>query len=432
MEPVGGPVLLVFIGTYLLISSEKVNRTAMAMSGMGIVGMILWMANTMDASQGATFKQLVEHIEWHTILFITAMMAIVAVASSSGMFQYIAITISKPTQGHPERLFVVFNVFVFAISLFFDTVSTMLIMAPLTIEVCKALEIDFRPFLITEAIVCNFASIPSIVGAVPNLVIADKTGISPSLLFLTLMPLSVIFMLITIPLLLRVFKEQLVPGPDDLVNQMLLIDPEYMIRSRTDFYMSIVAIAILVLGFAAGTTIGIEPAMIAVIVAFVMLLVSRERVDDILQKVGWGTVFFLIGIFGLVAALDITGIIEDIAEGVGTIIGDNTISAVIFLTWVPAGLSAIIDNIPVSVVLAPLASQFATVTPILPAVLILAVNIGGYLLPIGAPANLLVIALAEQEHRPITFANFAKIGTSLAVIHLLVGTGWLILLRMIL
>ncbi|MHA2034467.1 MAG: hypothetical protein ACTSX3_04155, partial [Candidatus Thorarchaeota archaeon] len=94
-------------------------------------------------------------------------------------------------------------------------------------------------------------------------------------------------------------------------------------------------------------------------------------------------------------------------------------------------LSAVIDNIPVSVVLAPLASQFATITPVIPAVLILAVNVGGYLLPIGAPANLLVLALAEQEGRPISLISFARVATVLAVIHLIIGTGWLFLMALI-
>ncbi len=430
MQPIGGPVLLVFIGTYLLISSERVNRTAMAMTGMGIVGTVMWIAHALDSSQGATFRMLVEHIEWHTILFITAMMVIVAVASASGMFQFIAITIARPTRGDTRRLFVVFMVFVFAISLFFDTVSTILIIGPLTIEVCKALDIDFRPFLIAEAVVCNFASIPSIVGAVPNLVIADRTGITASFLFLVLMPLSAILMLISLPIFLHRFRDILQPAPEELVHQMMLIDPELMIRSRTDFYMSVVGMAALVLGFTVGTTAGVEPALIAIVVAFVMLLLTRERVEKILARIGWGTVFFLIGIFGLVAALEITGIIDDIGRAVGQIVGGNISSAVVFLIWVPAALSAVIDNIPVSVVLAPIVIQFSGLSPVLPAVLIFAVNVGGYLLPIGAPANLLVLALAEQEGRPISLGSFARVATVLALLHLAVGTVWLVLLSL--
>ncbi|MFW9844399.1 MAG: SLC13 family permease, partial [Candidatus Thorarchaeota archaeon] len=159
-EPVGTIILLVFIGTYIAISSEKVNRAAVSMVGMGIAGLVLW-------GFGTDFNILVESIEWSTILFIVSMMAIVSVAGHSGMFQYLALTLAKPTGGNTRHLFIVFIVFVFIISFVFDTTSTMLIMGPLTIEVCKALEIDFKPFLIGEAVTSNFASIPSIVGAVP-------------------------------------------------------------------------------------------------------------------------------------------------------------------------------------------------------------------------------------------------------------------------
>ena len=138
-EPVGTLVLLVFIGTYIAISSEKVNRAALSMTGMGFAGLVLW-------GFGIGFNTLIHSIEWSTILFIVSMMAIVSVAGHSGMFQYIALTLAKPTGGSTRRLFMVFIVFVFIISFVFDTTSTILIMGPLTIEVCKALEIDFKPF----------------------------------------------------------------------------------------------------------------------------------------------------------------------------------------------------------------------------------------------------------------------------------------------
>ena len=102
--------------------------------------------------------------------------------------------------------------------------------------------------------------------------------------------------------------------------------------------------------------------------------------------------------------------------------------AVSFLVWVPALLSAVIDNIPVSIVLAPIAASLAYLTPIFPAILVLAVNVGGYILPIGAPANLLAMALSEEHDDPISFKAFAKIATPLAILHLVIGTLWFILL----
>ncbi|MFW9845386.1 MAG: SLC13 family permease [Candidatus Thorarchaeota archaeon] len=415
-------VVAVFVITYIAISSEKVNRTATALFGMGVVGIVLWATGT------AEFRDVVEFIEWPTILFVTSMFIIVTIAASSGMFQYLALDLTRRTEGDTKRLFVSLLAFVFVISLFFDTTSTMLIMGPLTIEICKALEIDFRPFLISEAITCNFASIPSIVGAVPNLLVAEEADVDPGLLFETLMPLSVILFIVSVPLLLRFFDDQLKPSEEYLVSQMMLINPQYMIRSRSDFYLSILAMFILVLGFTLGPVYGLQPAVIAITVAAALLILAREWVDEILKRVNWGTIFFLIGLFGLIAALQLTGVIIALGDAIGALIHGNIPVGIVFMTWVPALLSAVIDNIPVSAVLAPIASQFASVSPLLPIALIFAVNVGGFLLPIGSPANILALAFSEKERKPIRMADFAKIATPLGFLMVAIGTGWLLIL----
>ncbi|MFX1544061.1 MAG: SLC13 family permease [Promethearchaeota archaeon] len=415
-------IVTVFVITYLAISSEKVNRTATALLGMGVVGIVLWATGT------AGFDEVSDRIEWTTILFVTSMFIIVTIAASSGMFQYLALELTRRTEGATKRLFVSLLAFVFVISLFFDTTSTMLIMGPLTIEICKALEIDFRPFLISEAVTCNFASIPSIVGAVPNLLVAEEAEVDPGLLFELLMPLSVILFVVSVPLLLRFFDEQLKPSEEYLVSQMMLINPQYMIRSRSDFYLSIVAMIILVLGFTLGPATGLQPAVVAIAVAAGLLILAREWVDEILKRVNWGTIFFLIGLFGLIAALQLVGIIVAIGEAIDGLIQGNVLLGIVFMVWVPALLSAVIDNIPVSAVLAPIAAQFTVVSPLLAIALIFAVNVGGFLLPIGAPANILALALSEKEHKPIKMVEFAKIATPLGFLMLAIGTGWLLLL----
>ncbi len=415
-------ILAVFVITYVAISSEKVNRTATALLGMGVVGIVLWATGT------AEFKEVADRIEWSTILFVTSMFIIVTIAASSGMFQYLALELTRRTEGDTKRLFISLLAFVFVISLFFDTTSTMLIMGPLTIEMCKALEIDFRPFLISEAVTCNFASVPSIVGAVPNLLIAEQAHVDPGFLFESLMPLSVILFVVSVPLLLRFFKDQLKPTEEYLVSQMMLISPQYMIRSRRDFYLSIIAMFILVLGFTFGPAYDLQPAVIAITVAAGLLLLAREWVDEILKRVNWGTIFFLIGLFGLIAALDITDIIIGLGEAIGGLIQGNVLFGIVFMIWVPALLSAVIDNIPVSAVLAPIAAQFAAISPLLSIALIFAVNVGGFLLPIGSPANILALAFSEKEHRPIRMVDFAKIATPLGFLMLTIATGWLLLL----
>jgi Na+/H+ antiporter NhaD/arsenite permease-like protein len=426
---VAGLILAVFILTYIAISTEKVNRTATALLGMGVAGIVLW------ATSAGAFNLIVDEIQWSTILFVTSMFIIVTIAASSGMLQFFALELTRRTQGQTKKLFVSLLGFVFIISLFFDTTSTMLIMGPLTIELCKALDIDFRPFLISEAVTCNFASIPSIVGAVPNLLIADKAEVDPGFLFATLLPLSIILFAVSIPFLLRVFEDQLQPSEEDLVSHMMLINPQYMIRSRSDFYLSILAMIILVLGFTLGpglVPVPLQPALIAITVASALLILAREWVDEILKRVNWGTIFFLVGLFGLVAALEITGVIEELGVGIGNLIGGNVFLGIFFMTWVPAILSAVIDNIPVSAVLAPIAGQFAFVSPILPIALIFAVNVGGFLLPIGSPANILALVFAEKERKPISMKEFAKVATPLALLMLVIGTVWLLALGWVL
>jgi Na+/H+ antiporter NhaD/arsenite permease-like protein len=238
-------------------------------------------------------------------------------------------------------------------------------------------------------------------------------------------------LLVTLPLFYRLFKNKLPDSDEEIIDEVFVVSPVHMIRSRSDFYLSLIAIGMLVLAFTWGQGSGLEPPLVAIIVAFIVLIMTRERMENILAKINWNTVFFLIGIFGLVGALEIVGFIDDIGAAVNSIVSENAGIAVGFLVWVPAILSAVIDNIPVSVVLAPIAATLAVVTPVFPAILVFAVKVGGYILPIGAPANILAMALSEEEHDRISFKDFAKIATPLALLHLLMGTGWLFLMSLI-
>ncbi len=438
LHNIAGAVLVVFIGTYVLISTEKVNRTAMSLLGVAIVGVILYIALEIEVLTGifhggVEFSVLIAHIDWTTIIFIIAMSIIVSIAAASGLFQFIGLRIAARSKGDHKKLFITFLIFVSGISLFFDTTSTMLIAAPLTIEICKALEVDFKPFLISEAIVCNFSSIPSIVGAVPNLVIAGKTHLDPAFLFIVMMPLSIILFIVSMPILLRWYGSTFGVTDEVRVDRVFSINPTTMIKDRWDFNISVAAIVFLVIGFALGPFFGIVPPLIALVVAGFLLLLAHERANEFLNQVGWPTVFFLVGLFGLVGALEITHLIDALADVIRPIVGDDANFATVFLIWIPAMLSAFLDNLPVSAVLAPIAVEFGSLSPVLPLALIFAVNIGGYIFtPLGSPANMVVIGLSEREHDRISFIEFVKIGTLLGLIHLTIGSVYLVLVNMLL
>ncbi|MGV9103828.1 MAG: SLC13 family permease, partial [Candidatus Thorarchaeota archaeon] len=239
MEPVGILILAIFIFTMIIILSEKINETATALFAMCASVGLLIVTNRMD------FETFILLIEWDTILFVTAMMIVVSVGASSGVFQYIALHLAQRTGGEPKSVFTSFMAFVFVISLFFDPLPTMLIMGPLTVEVCRAIDMDYRVLLISQVIISNFASFPSIVGSVSNLVISSWANIEAGYLFLGLLPLSLLLFPITMAVLSKYYSVELAYSELDADNPLMMIKPTMMIKSRRDFYMSSIGMGIL-------------------------------------------------------------------------------------------------------------------------------------------------------------------------------------------
>lgn len=415
MDVAGLITLIILIVTLLVILSERINETAAALLAMSIVGGILYLF------YGFTFTEFVQLMPWDTILFVTAMLIVVAVAASSGMFQYIALVLIRRTGGEPKRIFITFMSFVFVISLFLDPLPTMLVMGVFTVEVCKTVDLDFRPILISEVIVANFASFPSLVGSVPNLVIAVNSNIDITLMFIFLMPLSILLFIITIYLLLWKYGDSLkVEGTSDW-NVLYMIKPSVMIKSRHDFYLSLIAMTILILGFTIGA-VRVEASLIAMLVASGMLVFSHERSKDLLRALSWDTIFFLVGLFGIIAGLEQTNVISDFVNGTMAIIGNNIFLAMGIMIWIPGFVLSLIDNIPVAALLSELGLQLGAINPIVPLTLIIGTNVGGYMIPFGDAPNMIAVGLAADEGKPISFIDFTKIALPLGFLHLVVST----------
>jgi len=418
MDVAGFLVVVILIVTLLVIISERVNETATALFAMSFVGGILYLAN------GLTFGNFVLLMPWDTILFVTAMLIVVAVAASSGMFQYIALVLIHRTRGNPRMILTTFMGFVFVISLFLDPLPTMLVMGAFTVEVCKTIDMDFRPVLISEVIIANFASIPSLVGSVPNLVIVVSAGIEVSLMFVVLMPLALLLFAITVPLLLRKFGDSLVSEDGSDWNVLYMIKPSVMIRSKHDFYLSIIAMTILILGFTIGA-VRVEASLIAMMVASGMLVFSHKRAQDLIRHLSWDTIFFLVGLFGIIAGLESTNVISELVTGTTAFIGQNVFLAIGIMIWVPGLVLAVIDNIPVAALLAPLGLQLGAINVVVPLALLVGTNIGGYIIPFGDAPNMIAVKLAEDEGKHLSFMEFTKIALPMGLLHLVVSTVYL-------
>lgn len=423
--------LVIFILTYVLISTEKFHRPISALLGASILSILVILA---DESRTTEFHTIISLVEWNTIIFITAMMIITLISSQSGLFQYVSILIVRFTKGNPKTLLVSLVILTFVISIVFDVITTMLIIAPLTVEIYKILEFDFRPMLTVEAITANFASIPSLVGSIPNIVLADKSGATFTDFLLTMGPLSLILLVTALPIFYYTSKSKFKEPSPELVEEIFQLDPSVLVEDKRTLYVVIVGLFVLVSGFIFGSLIHLKAAEIALLVAAGLLLFSGMHPKDIFREIEWISIYFIMGLFILVGSIEILGLLELLGEFLSPILDPLNVPLIFSLPFITFGIgfiSAVVDNIPISAALAPVFFDLQVngiIGPLQWWALVLAVNLGGYILPIGSPANILAINLASREGSPITFIEFLKVGALLGIIHLMIGTLYLILM----
>jgi len=430
-------VLLTFIIILALLAAEKIDKTALALIGATAVAVILFIVPQKDKFGNIIeTNTLLKLIPWDTVLFIFFMMMIVAMASKSGLFQWMAIVAIQITKGKPQTLYFAFILLTFIVSFFFDTVTTMLILAPLTIEIMKVLDRDFKPYLIAEAIVANFGSIPSLIGSVPNIVIgSSKFNSTPDatinfLEFLIILgPLTVILLISSIPVFLffhkRVLDQQHEVSEIDM--RIFELDAKLLIKQRKIFIVSLLGLLILIVGFTIGQLFRLSPVLTAMIAMSFLLIETRDSISETLKEVQWGTIFFIVGLLIMVQAIEELEIIALTAELIEPFITGVPELGGVMMLLVGGVLSGVVDNIPISAALAPLAVTLGTEIPAIDGkfialALIVGVNVGGYLSPIASPANILALSFSESEHNPISFIEFAKIGTTLAILHLILSS----------
>ncbi len=409
-------VAAIFVIALALMLTEKVNETATALFGMCLAGAVLVLDGKTD------FPGFVASIGWDTVLFITAMMIITSLASSSGMFQYIALMLVRGTGGDPKKVFFTFMGFTFVISLFMDPLTTIIVIGPFTVAVCRALEMEFRILLLSEVMIAGYASFPSVVGSIPNLVIVFWTGISPAVLFLGMLPLSIMILFVTTYIVMRRYGKETYSTDRPIDSTVLLsIQPTAMIQSRRDFYLSCIGLALLILGFLSAPALSVNTAFIALTVASLMLMFSTQGSEELLRRISWDTIFYLIGLLGLVAAMVTAGVIEMIGDMVSTLIGENIVLAILMMVWVPGFVLSPIDAVPVGAFMAQIANRIPA-GDVAALALTTGTNMNGYVIPFGDAPCMVVMSLLDAENRSISWAQFTKFVFPFGILHLVMST----------
>lgn len=414
-------VLVAFAATYVLIATERIHRVAAALSGAAAM-VVLGVVDT----QVAFFSEQTG-VDWNVIFLLLGMMIIVGVLRQTGVFEYLAIVTAKRARGRPFVIMAGLMVLTAVASALLDNVTTVLLVAPVTLLVCDQIDAPPIPFLIAEAMASNIGGTATLVGDPPNIIIASRSGLTFNDFLLNLAPIVVLLLIVTIGLFRLMFRHQLTGNPEDVAALMGLDEREAITDPRL-LVKALVVLAAVVLAFVGHARLDLEPSMVALLGAGTLVGLSRLDPSEYLGEVEWPTLVFFMGLFVMVGGLVEIGIISSLAERATAAIGQNYFLASSVIIVGSAALSGVVDNIPYVATMAPLVQDLVRAGHGAPGSesawwsLALGADLGGNATAVGASANVVVIGIAARNGHHISFWKFTRYG--LIVTAVTIAVAW--------
>lgn len=422
-------LLIIFGVTYALIASEKVDKAIAAFLGAALVIGLHYIP----------YKDALNHVDLNVIFLIMGMMIIVNIFSRTGLFEWVAMTISKKSRGNGLLIVLQLLVITAVFSSLLDNVTTVILIAPMTILITQILEIPTVPVLILEAIFSNIGGTATLVGDPPNIIIGSSANLSFNDFLLNLGP--VVLIILVLSLIVVVFTLRKTTSVQQSArNRILKSHPDLAIIDRKKMNISLSIFALVLIGFFFGRMLEIEPGIVALAGGMLMALVCRIEIGSLLGKVEWATIIFFIGLFMLIGALQENGVFTILSEQIIHYTRGHLLLTVISVLWVSAIISAIVDNIPLVIAMVPLinsiipefASQMGLQNdPVAIQTLIkeplfwslaLGACLGGNGTLVGASANVVISQIAKKNNYPLTFWQFTQIGIPMMILSLLIST----------
>ncbi|MBI4267417.1 MAG: anion permease [Chloroflexi bacterium] len=376
-----------------------------------------------------------EHIEshginWQTIIFIAGMMAMVEGLGDAGFFRWICLSLAKLVHYKVVPILVVFMLLSGFLSMFIDSITVLLFLAMVTIELARLLKFDPVPVIIAEIFAGNTGGAATMSGDPPNIIIGTALGYTFNDFLFNTGVIAWIGMLATLVFFYFAFRKALTtPMREELAEPAHYPQPREAITDLRLFLTNTAIFLLVMVLIVTHAVTGLSMALIGVIAASLTFLATPKRVTHIIRRVDWRTLVFFIGLFITVGGLEETGLLEMLAEFIGRASGGNVLLVIPIILWISAFASAIIDNIPFAATMVPvivnLAQTAGVPLPTLAWTLALGTDIGGNATPIGASANVVGTAIAKKEGYPVSWGRFCKY--ALPAMLLVVGLCWIYL-----
>ncbi|SRX93928.1 putative arsenic-transport integral membrane protein ArsA [Mycobacterium tuberculosis H37Rv] [Mycobacterium shimoidei] len=414
----------IFVVAYALIASERVNKTLVALGG-AVCMVILPVVNSHEV-----FFSRETGIDWEVIFLLLGMMIIVSVLRQTGVFEYVAIWAAKRARGSPVRIMILLMLVTAIASALLDNVTTVLLIAPVTLLVCDRLQISPVPFLMAEAFASNIGGTATLVGDPPNIVIADRAGLSFNAFLAHLTPIVLILLVVLAVLLPRLFPGAFTVDAERVDDVMSLNERE-AIRDHQLLIKCGVVLAAVFAGFVAHNPIHTDPSLVAMVGAGVLIVVSGLTREFYLESVEWETLLFFAGLFIMVGALVKTGVIGQLANLATHATGGDALVTTMLILVVSFIASGVINNVPYAAAMTPVVAELvSSIQPHLNSAVLwwalaLGTDLGGNLTAVGASANVIVIGIAQRAGHPISFWEFTRKGAVVTGMSLVVSAGYL-------
>ncbi|HEC86405.1 MAG TPA: citrate transporter, partial [Thermoplasmatales archaeon] len=378
----------IFVISYILIFSGRLERSAAALLGL----FMMVSAGYIFGSFG--FEDLIEHVDWNVVILLFGMMTYVGLMAKTGFFKYIGIEAIKLSRGKPWLIFLYLSLITTFVSMIIDNVTTILLVIPLTVEIADMLDINPVPVMLGEAILSNVGGVGTMIGDPPNIMIAFASGYTFNDFIIHLFPPVMVALFISALLGRVVYRRWVKKEPKNVEEIMELKASRYIRNKKKMRYYLFILLGMIVL-FATESYTGISSAFIALAGGITALIVSSEQPKDAFKAVEWPTLVFFISLFSLVGALQETGVLNELANGIASISPNVLITSIVIL-WIAGLSSSFVDNIPITAAFIPVVSSLSGDygSGLLWWALAMGVGMGGNITPVGSSAGVVTVSLS--------------------------------------
>ncbi len=410
--------LIVFVGVYFLIATERVERVPAALAGAAAL-----LATGVMHSHDAFFS-LETGIDWNVIFLLFGMMIIVGIIGQTGLFEYLGGQTVRAAHGNPKRVMTLLILLTAVGSALLDNVTTILLVGPVTLAICKTIRVRPVPFLLVVVFASNIGGAATLIGDPPNIIIGSKADLSFNDFLVHVAPIAIIAVLALIVLSRWLFRGAFAveltdeETPDEVVA--------YGISDRALLTKGLGVLGLVLVGFALHSVTHAEPAVVALVGAGVLVAISGIRLERCMEEVEWETLVFFMALFVVTGALVKTGVIEDLATVAADAMQGHLLAGSLGLLVVSGVLSGLVDNIPYVAVMSPLVQQVVADSHegdpgLLWWALTLGADFGGNATIVGASANVVMLGIAKKHGHEISFWDFMKKGAVVSVMSLVLA-----------